>query len=354
MADISEQNLADIVGDFISNKIGGSNGTQLIISIKNAVNPQFKLIVQGILDLFAVYLVCWILYDIYQILFQHKNRSLKNFLWDLTIKAFVIGACVKSSEIPDLVIQALNGYKDFICKDTSTIFMLASNFAKNAIINGGVVLDEASILATIGIGKSENSYIISCILFCLCLSGAFLGVYPPIRTFFVNAISFILLTSTLPFVLALFVIGTLKDVFKQWLNLMLSNLLSITFLFLITRPAMSYITSNMLKQIDKNTSGYVIAFSIILSGAMIQIICEGANALAKNLTQVSLDGAIGSATSSALGTIGAGAGVGAGVASLGVRTAGAGLAPVGKGVGKSIGKGVSAGAKKLWEAWKNK
>ena len=180
----------------------------------------------------------------------------------------------------------------------------------------------------------------------LCWVGFFIGMFPLFFALVINTISFYILLFITPIAFYFLIFGRfLKQAFTQWLQMILSNILTLIFLKIFIVYALitinSYLTTG-LNQIGKDDFGdYKIALVCVFCGICLKVFTSIITSLAEKLTQVSIDNAVGNSMIGGLQT----AGIVAGATAFSAKKATKMIAGNREFGAKKAGKMISSGMK---------
>ena len=286
---------------------------EIFNAISNFYNEKefFESAIGNLVEIFLTivgsYLLAWIMYRGYQIMWGKNNDNIKDFLWDAFLKFIFVMICMFPDEWLNLVAEALKEMREI-------------NIRSFDIVDSMQKFWDLGIAISNEIDKNTSNALLIWIAFCTfailigLLIGAF-GVYFP---FIINLISFSVLLALTPFAFYCLIFGNfLKSIFKQWWNLILSNILALIFLnvmmyfifnFLISPlmgNAVYYVTSK-----DDFASDLKAVSLVIICGISLKIFTGLILSLTEKLIGVSFENSVGGSVRSGLAIAGAVGGLG--------------------------------------------
>ena len=279
------------------------DNTAIFQSIGNVVEKSFDILREASLNekfielqaIIAYLIVISIMYQGYLTMAGKQQDPIRELVWDIARKMFIL-----------CFVLNVNGWLDSSIEALSAIYEWAG---------GGSVfyekldnLTNAFLVAINGIWEKHDGLdaIIGCFI-CFFMIIAFLAIiltfaFSVIKTSITNT----LLIIVLPLTLICFMYQTTKQMFQQWLQMFLSNIV----LLILLTSFIDFVCGNLMNLYSlQNVSSNVfimILFPILISAILITIVGTIQN-VAQNLAQVSLEGSTG--MNKTMGMMGAGAGI---------------------------------------------
>ncbi|MEB2799632.1 type IV secretion system protein [Campylobacter upsaliensis] len=300
--------------------------------------------------LFSIIITLVIMYKGYEVLMGKSQSPIRELTWDIAGKLLAITFALNLGGWLDLVIGAMDGIYEWAGGGAQMYQNLDQMFANTS------QLTDAIWKKSSGVGGS----ILAVVAMFLCYIGFCIAVIPTLSILIVTTFTQTLLVISAPIVFWLLIFKATRNVFTQWIGLLLSNTLVLLLVGLFLKTFMGEISGWIISLSSKTQTGaeplgtsifYVIASLILV------IMIYSAKIFAEKVANVSMDGAMGGAMSSVLSPAGQlamkPAGKAAGMA-MNYGKAGGKLA--GKGalaVGKGLGKGGYSLAKKMYERARN-
>ncbi|EAJ3972259.1 type IV secretion system protein [Campylobacter upsaliensis] len=300
--------------------------------------------------LFSIIITLVIMYKGYEVLMGKSQSPIRELTWDIAGKLLVITFALNLGGWLDLVIGAMDGIYEWAGGGAQMYQNLDEMFANTAQLTN-IIWAKSS-----GIGGA----ILAIVAMLLCYIGFCIAVIPTLSILIVTTFTQTLLVISAPIVFWLLVFKATRNVFTQWIGLLLSNTLVLLLVGLFLKTFMNQMSS-WIKYFaqETQTGGEVLKISIffVIASLILVIMIYSAKIFAEKVANVSMDGAMGGAMSSVLSPAGQlamkPAGKAAGMA-MNYGKAGGKLA--GKGalaVGKGLGKGGYSLAKKMYERARN-
>ncbi|MBX1045986.1 type IV secretion system protein [Campylobacter jejuni] len=281
--------------------------------------------------LFSIIITLVIMYKGYEVLMGKSQSPIRELTGDIVGKLVAITFALNLGGWLDLTISAMDGLYEWAGGGTQMYKTLDEMYANTAQL-ANIIWVKSS-----GIGGA----ILAVVAMLLCYVGFAIAVVPTLTIFVVTTFTQTLLVITAPIVFWLLVFKATKNVFTQWIGLLLSNTLVILLVGLFLGVFMEQI-STWIKYFaqETQTGGEVLKISIffVIAALVLVIMIISAKLYAEKVANVSMEGGMGSAISNALSPASRLAGKAGGkVAGTAVNVAKTG--------GKYAGKGISAGAK---------
>ena len=293
--------------------------------------------VQGLL---AAILTVVIMYKGFQTLAGRTQSPIKELVWDISKKLLIMmfvlninGWFTQSKELCDAFYDWASGGENFYGKlDTITDKYISAMSSFSASMTTGGLWGDAVLLGP---------------LWCMiCLTIGYI--------FIVLAFAFTLITAQLTNTLLIFVLPIAlfalmwertKQMFGQWLNMFISNLIVLILYSSLANLVIRVFekTFTITGEISANYPFYSKGISILLTSIMLVVAIKMVVQIAQGLASVSLDSGAGAAAAGVMGSTGAAVGMagkaGKAVGGLGVKSLGAGFAS------KAAGGSFLAGAR---------
>ncbi|HAA2100042.1 TPA_asm: conjugal transfer protein TrbL [Campylobacter coli] len=269
--------------------------------------------------LLSIIITLVIMYKGYEVLMGTSQSPIRELTWDIAGKLLAITFALNIGGWLTLVINAMDGIYEWAGGGTQMYKTLDEMFVNT--------INLTDIIWTKTSGFADSLMAIAAML--LCYVGFAIAVVPTLAIFVITTFTQTLLVITAPIVFWLLIFKSTKNVFTQWIGLLLSNTLVILLVGLFLSVFMEQI-STWIKYFIKETQtgGEVLKTSIffVIASLVLVIMIISAKLYAEKVANVSMEGAMGGAMGSALNP----------VSRLAGWTAG-------KAAGKAAGKTVNAG-----------
>lgn len=296
--------------------------------------------------LLSIIITLVIMYKGYEVLMGTSQSPIRELTWDIAGKLLAITFALNIGGWLTLVINAMDGIYEWAGGGTQMYKTLDEMYANTAQL-ANIIWAKSS-----GVGGA----ILAIVAMLLCYVGFVIAVVPTLAIFVITTFTQTLLVITAPIVFWLLIFKSTKNVFTQWIGLLLSNTLIILFIGLFIGTLMSevnawssYTEYSVKKGTEALGSSIILLVNCIVFGILIIVM----KFFAEKVARVSMEGAMGSAMSSVLNPIGRLAGKAGGKATgktVNAGKTGAKLAAKGAWAGA---KGGYSFAKKMYERMRN-
>ncbi|ECH3691542.1 conjugal transfer protein TrbL [Campylobacter jejuni] len=296
--------------------------------------------------LLSIIITLVIMYKGYEVLMGTSQSPIRELTWDIAGKLLAITFALNIGGWLTLVINAMDGIYEWAGGGTQMYKTLDEMYANTAQLTN-IIWAKSS-----GVGGA----ILAIVAMLLCYVGFVIAVAPTFAILVVTTFTQTLLVITAPIVFWLLIFKSTKNVFTQWIGLLLSNTLVILLVGLFLSVFMGEINGWIISLSQHVQSGSeVLGTSIffVIASLVLVIMIISAKLYAEKVANVSMEGAMGGAIGSALNPVSRLAGwTGGKVAGKTVNTAKAGGKLAAKGTLASA-KGGYSFAKKMYERARN-
>lgn len=289
--------------------------------------------------LLSIIITLVIMYKGYEVLMGTSQSPIRELTWDIAGKLLAITFALNIGGWLTLVINAMDGIYEWAGGGTQMYKTLDEMYANTAQL-ANIIWAKSS-----GVGGA----ILAIVAMLLCYVGFVIAVVPTLAIFVITTFTQTLLVITAPIVFWLLIFKSTKNVFTQWIGLLLSNTLVILLVGLFLSVFMEQV-STWIKYFAKVTQAgdEVLGTSIffVIASLVLVIMIISAKLYAEKVANVSMEGAMEGAMGSALNPVSRLAGWTAGKAAG--KTVNAG-----KTGAKLAAKGGYSFAKKMYERARN-
>ncbi|ELV8302268.1 type IV secretion system protein [Campylobacter coli] len=289
--------------------------------------------------LLSIIITLVIMYKGYEVLMGTSQSPIRELTWDIAGKLLAITFALNIGGWLTLVINAMDGIYEWAGGGTQMYKTLDEMYANTAQL-ANIIWAKSS-----GVGGA----ILAIVAMLLCYVGFVIAVVPTLAIFVITTFTQTLLVITAPIVFWLLIFKSTKNVFTQWIGLLLSNTLVILLVGLFLSVFMEQV-STWIKYFAKvaQAGDEVLGTSIffVIASLVLVIMIISAKLYAEKVANVSMEGAMGGAMGSALNPVSRLAGWTAGKAAG--KTVNAG-----KTGAKLAAKGGYSFAKKMYERARN-
>ncbi|EKB9597849.1 type IV secretion system protein [Campylobacter jejuni] len=292
--------------------------------------------------LLSIIITLVIMYKGYEVLMGISQSPIRELTWDIAGKLLAITFALNIGGWLTLVINAMDGIYEWAGGGTQMYKTLDEMYANTAQL-ANIIWAKSS-----GVGGA----ILAIVAMLLCYVGFVIAVVPTLAIFVITTFTQTLLVITAPIVFWLLIFKSTKNVFTQWIGLLLSNTLVILLVGLFLSVFMEQISgwiSLLSSKIQAGAEVLGISIFFVIASLVLVIMIISAKLYAEKIANVSMEGAMGGAIGSALNPVSRLAGWTAGKAVNAGKT-GAKLAAKGAWAGT---KGGYSFAKKMYERARN-
>lgn len=299
----------------IGKKIDGTNGAGFINEISGAFSTNFQDYILGFKIILSVWLTAWIIYEGLQIAYGKNNKNVKDFMWDSFMKFVFIFVCLYPDAFTNMLKNALDGIREYTLGSgkSDNLYALLGDFAYNVSKATNIMTTSSGFF---NLFSDKPNAIVAYLSAIICYIGFFIGAISVMVTLAINSLSFYLLAAVIPIMFFCLIFGFLKNVFTQWMTMMISNIFTLIFVTLFCSSAFNYILpkTQILVSDAEATNSFFIGGAFIFYGILLKIFITLATSMAQNLTQVSMEGAARAGLMQGAAMTGAGVGLGAAAA----------------------------------------
>ncbi|EDH3406761.1 type IV secretion system protein [Campylobacter coli] len=292
--------------------------------------------------LLSIIITLVIMYKGYEVLMGTSQSPIRELTWDIAGKLLAITFALNIGGWLTLVINAMDGIYEWAGGGTQMYKTLDEMYANTAQL-ANIIWAKSS-----GVGGA----ILAIVAMLLCYVGFVIAVVPTLTIFVITTFTQTLLVITAPIVFWLLIFKSTKNVFTQWIGLLLSNTLVILLVGLFLSVFMEQISgwiSLLSSKIQAGAEVLGISIFFVIASLVLVIMIISAKLYAEKVANVSMEGAMGSALNPVSRLAGWTAGKAAGKTVNAGKT-GAKLAAKGA---KLAAKGGYSFAKKMYERARN-
>ncbi|EHO6398185.1 type IV secretion system protein [Campylobacter coli] len=296
--------------------------------------------------LLSIIITLVIMYKGYEVLMGTSQSPIRELTWDIVGKLVAITFALNLGGWLDLTISTMDGLYEWAGGGTQMYKTLDEMYANTAQL-ANIIWAKSS-----GVGGA----ILAIVAMLLCYVGFVIAVVPTLAIFVITTFTQTLLVITAPIVFWLLVFKATKNVFTQWIGLLLSNTLVILLVGLFLSVFMEQISgwiSLLSSKIQAGAEVLGISIFFVIASLVLVIMIISAKLYAEKVANVSMEGAMGGVIGSVLNPVGRLAGWTAGKAAgktVNAGKTGAKLAAKGAWAGA---KGGYSFAKKMYERARN-
>lgn len=246
--------------------------------------------------LLSIIITLVIMYKGYEVLMGTSQSPIRELTWDIAGKLLAITFALNIGGWLTLVINAMDGIYEWAGGGTQMYKTLDEMFVNT--------INLTDIIWTKTSGFADSLMAIAAML--LCYVGFVIAVAPTFAILVVTTFTQTLLVITAPIVFWLLIFKSTKNVFTQWIGLLLSNTLVILLVGLFLSVFMGEINGWIISLSQHVQSGSeVLGTSIffVIASLVLVIMIISAKLYAEKVANVSMEGAMGGAMGSALNPV---------------------------------------------------
>ncbi|EAJ1438370.1 TPA: type IV secretion system protein [Campylobacter jejuni] len=280
--------------------------------------------------LLSIIITIVIMYKGFEVLAGRSQAPIRDLTWDIAGKLLAITFALNIGGWLDLAINAMDGIYEWAGGGT-TMYKSLDELFENTIKLTKTIWDKASF------GDS----IIAVIGMVLCYLGFAITVVPVLAILFVASFTQTLLVISAPIAFWLLIFKSTKNVFTQWVGLLLSNTLVVLLVGLFAKTFINQIRTWINSfSIGTGDGSEILSTAVffVIASIVLVVMIVATKVFAEKVASVSMEGAMGGAMRSTLNPAGRLAGKALGWGS-GKAVNAAGTAS------KYAGKGIAAGSK---------
>lgn len=296
--------------------------------------------------LLSIIITLVIMYKGYEVLMGRSQSPIRELTWDIAGKLFAITFALNLGGWLDLAISAMDGIYEWAGGGTQMYKTLDEMFANTTQLANAIWAKSS------GIGDS----ILAIVAMLLCYIGFSIAVASTLGIIVVATFTQTLLVITAPIIFWLLMFKSTKNVFTQYVGILLSNTLVILLVCLFLQTFMEQIigwVSILSNKVQTGSEVLGTGIFFIIASIILVIMLYSAKGFAEKVANVSMEGVMGAAMGNALKpSIKAGGWTGGKITGMGVNTAKAGGELAAKGTLASA-KGSYSFAKKMYERARN-
>ena len=258
------------MGNFVSN----------IFTFLNSSDIQT--IIQALVSLFAITVTLWVMLEAFKSFAGKSDRPLQELVWKITSAMLVIAVATNQNGFMETLKVAFEGLHHLMSGDINLFAKLDKLF------------DEAIKLANLTYQATPSS-IGGAILGALCILliyiGFVIGAVPTFLIIVFTELTLKLLLLLLPIAVFALAFGFSKQIFNQWLNLFISNALTILIVGLIMSAVLGTYTDFQTSLISNvgNVEPMSVALQSFIMGIIMLGLVKVAHSIAEKLGTVSIE-----------------------------------------------------------------
>ena len=243
--------------------------------------------------LIAISITLFVMYKGFQTLLGKSKDPIRELIWDLFMKVIAITFALNVDGWLTLVTEAMNGLHSWAGGGVSLFFEL------DALFEATVKLENALSDK----GNMVSAFFYGVIIYAGFIVGSLSALFLIITTTFTLKI----LILVAPFMFFALMYGWTKNMFTQWLNLIIANTLTVLVVSLILKSTVDMFIKYQLflvKEVAK-IDPFLTSIQVLIYGLLLALFINISKVLAERLAQVSMESAMSSSFGRSLNTAGA-------------------------------------------------
>ncbi|MCR8708814.1 type IV secretion system protein [Campylobacter sp. RM5063] len=259
------------------------NATHVILEVVRNAALSEKMTQLAVL--FSITLVITIMYKGYEILFGRSQSPTKEVMWDLAAKAMIITFALNIGGWLTLVINAMDGFHEWAGGSLSMYKQI--DFIFNEVRN---------LADSIWAKASGFSIIVAAFSIAMIYTGFGIAVLPALVVINATAFTQTILVIAAPLMFYCLLYKSTKNVFTQWLALLISNTLLVLFMSLFfkvfAKQIYKFVNTYQSQYANADTDSFFIGISMIFSSVLLVAMVFVAKVFAEKVGSVALDSAM--------------------------------------------------------------
>ena len=264
-------NFFQSLGTFVSN----------IFTFLNSSDIQT--IIQALVSLFSITVTLWVMLEAYKSFAGKSDRPLQELVWKITSAMLVIAVATNQNGFMETLKVAFEGLHHLMSGDINL-------FAKlDKLFDEAIKLANATYQAT---PSSIGGAILGALCILLIYIGFVIGAVPTFLIIVFTELTLKLLLLLLPIAVFALAFGFSKQIFNQWLNLFISNALTILIVGLIMSAVMGTYTdfqTSLISNVGNNIEPMGVALQSFIMGIIMLGLVKVAHSIAEKLGTVSIE-----------------------------------------------------------------
>ena len=259
---------------------GLGNFVSDIFTFLNSSNIQD--IIQALTGLFGITVTLWVMLEAFKSFAGKSDRPLQELVWKITSAMLVIAVATNQNGFMETLKVAFEGLHHLMSGDINL-------FAKlDKLFDEAIKLANATYQAT---PSSIGGAILGALCILLIYIGFVIGAVPTFLIIVFTELTLKLLLLLLPIAVFALAFGFSKQIFNQWLNLFISNALTILIVGLIMSAVLGTYTDFQTSLISNvgNVEPMGVALQSFIMGIIMLGLVKVAHSIAEKLGTVSIE-----------------------------------------------------------------
>ena len=243
--------------------------------------------------LIAISITLFVMYKGFQTLLGKSKDPIRELIWDLFMKVIAITFALNVDGWLTLVTEAMNGLHSWAGGGVSLFSEL------DALFEATVKLENA---------LSDKGNMVSAFFYGVIIYAGFIvGSLPALFLIITTTFTLKILILVAPFMFFALMYGWTKNMFTQWLNLIIANTLTVLVVSLILKSTVDMFIKYQLFLVKEvaNIDPFLTSIQVLIYGLLLALFINISKVLAERLAQVSMESAMSSSFGRSLNTAGA-------------------------------------------------
>ena len=243
--------------------------------------------------LIAISITLFVMYKGFQTLLGKSKDPIRELIWDLFMKVIAITFALNVDGWLTLVTEAMNGLHSWAGGGVSLFSEL------DALFEATVKLENA---------LSDKGNMVSAFFYGVIIYAGFIvGSLPALFLIITTTFTLKILILVAPFMFFALMYGWTKNMFTQWLNLLIANTLTVLVVSLILKSTVDMFIKYQLFLVKEvaNIDPFLTSIQVLIYGLLLALFINISKVLAERLAQVSMESAMSSSFGRSLNTAGA-------------------------------------------------
>ena len=245
-------------------------------------SSDIQTIIQALVSLFGITVTLWVMFEAFKSFAGKSDRPLQELVWKITSAMLVIAVATNQNGFMETLKVAFEGLHHLMSGDINL-------FAKlDKLFDEAIKLANTTYQAT---PSSIGGAILGALCILLIYIGFVIGAVPTFLIIVFTELTLKLLLLLLPIAVFALAFGFSKQIFNQWLNLFISNALTILIVGLIMSAVLGTYTDFQTSLISNvgNVEPMGVALQSFIMGIIMLGLVKVAHSIAEKLGTVSIE-----------------------------------------------------------------
>jgi len=245
-------------------------------------SSDIQTIIQALVSLFGITVTLWVMFEAYKSFAGKSQEPLRELVWKIVSASLVISVATNQSGFMETLKVAFEGLHHLMSGDINL-------FAKlDKLFDEAIKLANTTYQAT---PSSIGGAILGALCILLIYIGFVIGAVPTFLIIVFTELTLKLLLLLLPIAVFALAFGFSKQIFNQWLNLFISNALTILIVGLIMSAVLGTYTDFQTSLISNvgNVEPMGVALQSFIMGIIMLGLVKVAHSIAEKLGTVSIE-----------------------------------------------------------------